>query len=319
MNHILIGAAALAVVALVEGLYWAFVFVSQRRREALQRRLQPLSGGNGKQLSLLRAGRLAASPFLAEVLGGMPFLPAMAELLDQAQVGGTVAKQLLLSAVLAATGIILGLVMKSPVMGALLAIVGVTFPTLRLLMARARRSRQISEQLPNALDMMARSLRAGHALTSAFKLVATEMPSPINVEFARAYEQQNLGSTFDRTVQEMTSRVPNNRDLKIFAVSVIVQKETGGNLVEILEKLGQTIRVRYQFYGRLAALTGESKASAIVLGGLPLAMALLLGFVNPTYLTPLGTSAMGRSILLYIVGSWSVGLLWMRQMGKVEF
>ena len=107
---------------------------------------------------------------------------------------------------------------------------------------RSRRSRKLSEQLPDALDMMARSLRAGHALSSAFKMVATEMPAPISLEFARAFEEQNLGLPFERAIAQMTKRAPDNRDLKIFAVSVIVQKETGGNLVEIIEKIAETIR-----------------------------------------------------------------------------
>ena len=167
--------------------------------------------------------------------------------------------------------------------------------------------------------MMARSLRAGHSLTSAFKLVAVEMPGPINLEFARAYEEQNLGVSFYRAVQQMIDRVPGNSDLQIFGVSVIVQKETGGNLVEMLEKLADTIRARYQFYGKLAALTAEGQMSGLVLGALPIATALFLMFVNIGYISALVTKPMGRAILAYTMISWFVGLLWLRQMGKVEY
>ena len=212
-----------------------------------------------------------------------------------------------------------GLDAVSAVGGALLFVTGGAVPTLRLFLARARRSRQISEQLPSALEMMARSLRAGHSLTSAFKLVAAEMPGPINLEFARAYEEQNLGVSFYRAVQQMTSRVPANSDLNIFAVSVIVQKETGGNLVELLEKLADTIRARYQFYGKLAALTAEGEASGLVLGALPIATAVFLMFVNFQYISALVTKPMGRVILTYTMISWFVGLIWLRQMGKVEY
>lgn len=320
MTNILIGAAALTVVALLESLYYAFVFFSQRRGEKLQRRLQPVAGEEGTQLlSLLRAGRLSTNPVLEELLEGVPLLNRMSLLLEQAQVGGTVARQLVISAMLALAGATIGVALRSAPIGGFLLLLGAALPTLRLLAARASRSRKISEQLPSALDMMARSLRAGHGLTSAFKLVASEMPAPINFDFARAYEQQNLGASFDQAVQDMTARAPSNRDLKIFAVSVIVQKETGGNLVEILEKLAQTIRTRFQFYGKLAALTAEGQASALVLGGLPIAMGLVLTFVNPLYVSVLVTTPMGRTILSYVVGSWFLGLIWLRQMGRVEF
>jgi tight adherence protein B len=318
MNNILIGAAALAVVALVEGMYYAFAFVSDRRREDLQRRLQPVTGGTGARQSLVRAGRLSSNRVLEGLLEGVPLLDRMATLLDQAQVGGTVAAQLLFSALLAMAGAVIGVAMGNPAMGGLLFLAGGAVPTVRLLVARARRSRKISEQLPSALDMMARSLRAGHALTSAFKLVATEMPGPINLEFARAYEEQNLGVTFDKAVLQMTNRCPANPDLKIFAVSVIVQKETGGNLVELLEKLADTIRGRYQFYGKLSALTAEGQLSGVVLGSLPIATALFLIVVNYDYISALVTKPMGRVILTYSVITWVVGLIWLRQMGKVD-
>jgi tight adherence protein B len=319
MNNILIGAAALAVVALVEALYYALKFLSERQKEDLQRRLQMESGGSEAWPTLLRAGRLASNPFWGGVLSGMPLLDRMATLLEQAQVGGTVASQLLVSVLMALAGAVVGLALRSPATGALLFVTGGAMPTLRLFLARARRSRQISEQLPSALDMLSRSLRAGHSLTSAFKLVAAEMPGPINLEFARAYEEQNLGVSFYRAVQQMVGRVPDNSDLQIFAVSVIVQKETGGNLVEMLEKLADTIRARYQFYGKLSALTAEGQMSGLVLGALPIATALFLMFVNYQYISLLVTKPLGHVILAYTMISWFVGLLWLRQMGKVEY
>jgi tight adherence protein B len=320
MNSVLIGAAALAVVALLEGLYYGIKFLSERKREDLQRRLQAaVTGGAEVFPTLLRAGRLSSNPFWGELLGGVPLMERLSTLLEQAQVGGTVAAQLLLSVLLALAGGVAGLALGSAVLGLLLFVAGAAAPIVRLFLARSRRSRQISEQLPSALEMLARSLRAGHSLTSAFKLVASEMPGPINLEFARAYEEQNLGVSFYRAVQQMTSRVPANADLNMFAVSVIVQKETGGNLVEMLEKLADTMRARYQFFGKLAALTAEGEMSGLVLGALPIATALFLMFVNIQYISALVTRPLGRAILTYTLISWFVGLIWLRQMGKVDF
>src|SRR5262249_42873301 len=135
-----------------------------------------------------------------------------------------------------------------PLMSLMLLPMGGVLPLVVVSWKRARRSRKLSEQLPDALDMMGRSLRAGPALARSFKIVASELPAPVSLEFARAFEEQNLGLPFEKAISQMVKRCPTNRDLKIFAVSVIVQKETGGNLVEIIEKIAETIRQRYRFF-----------------------------------------------------------------------
>jgi tight adherence protein B len=182
---------------------------------------------------------------------------------------------------------------------------------------RSRRSTKLSEQLPDALDMMGRSLRAGHALSSSFKMVASELPAPVSLEFARAFEEQNLGLPFEKAIAQMVKRCPTNRDLKIFAVSVIVQKETGGNLVEIIEKIAETIRQRYRFFGKLDTLTAEGRMSSYILGALPILTGFFIAFTNPPYVMLLFTTHMGNMIFGYAVVSWLVGFLVMRSMAKV--
>jgi tight adherence protein B len=206
------------------------------------------------------------------------------------------------------TGVLIGLAF---------AVVGLTIPFLLLTVARAKRSNRLSEQLPEALEMMSRSLRAGHALTSAFEVVATEMPEPVSVEFARAFESQRLGLSVDRAIVQMTERAPGNRDLKIFAVSAVIQRETGGNLAEILGNIAETIRARYRFYGKLRALTAEGRASAVVLGALPIVVTVVLRIVNPKYFLVL-LSGSGRVILLFAILSWLVGLVWLVSLTKVD-
>src|SRR5260221_7704991 len=146
---------------------------------------------------------------------------------------------------------------------------------------RVLSSRKLSEQLSDALDMMGRSLRAGHALSSSFKMVASELPPPVSLEFARAFEEQNLGLPFEKAVAQMVKRSPTNRDLKIFAVSVIVQKETGGNLVEIIEKIAETIRQRYRFFGKLDTLTAAGGICSYILGALPILTGFLITLTTP--------------------------------------
>ncbi|MBI5547503.1 MAG: type II secretion system F family protein, partial [Deltaproteobacteria bacterium] len=135
----------------------------------------------------------------------------------------------------------------------------------------------------------------------------------------RAYEEQMLGLAVEQAVVNMTARCPQTRDLKIFAVSVVVQKETGGNLAEILENIATTIRDRYRFHAKLRALTAEGRVSGMVLGILPIGMMALLAIINPSYLSRLFDNPMGQLIFVYAAASWLFGGLWMARMSKVDF
>lgn len=320
MRSILITVVALAGFALFEGLLHTVRWMRERKQDELKRRLQSLGGpATGATTSLLRGGNLSGNAQVDAVLRAVPLSLRIESLLEQAEVRITVARLLSLSAAGFVVGFVLGLLSHVGLaMSLILAPVGALLPFAYVRFMRDRRSTKLSEQLPDALDMMARSLRAGHALPSSFKLVATEMPSPINTEFARAFEEQNLGMPFERAVVQMTKRAPGNRDLKIFAVSVIVQKETGGNLVEIIEKIAETIRARYRFYGRLRTLTAEGRMSGYILAALPICAGVFIGFTNPDYSSLLIHDRIGRMALAYAGVTWTVGLLWMRSMTKVE-
>ncbi|MFC1610198.1 type II secretion system F family protein [Myxococcota bacterium] len=321
MDTIFFVLLGLAIVGTFEALFYLTRFLSDRKTTDLRRRLQALGTKEGMGgLSLLRVGKLSRIPAIDEALRALNVARTLEAWLEQADLGITVA-QLLFYSALAGTvafigGLALGLVLSLQLVMAIVAFSG---PILYVLFKRTHRSNKISEQLPEALEMMARSLRAGHALQGAFQLVAGESPEPINVEFGRAYEEQRLGRTLDQAVVSMTTRVPENADLKIFAVSVVVQKETGGNLAEILDKIAETIRSRYRFYGKLRALTAEGRVSGLILGVLPLAMAGFLMIANPTYVSTLVTTKLGNLFLLYAIVSWMVGLFWLFRMTKVEF
>jgi tight adherence protein B len=319
MKELLIGLAAVAVIALIEGIAHTFRFFSDKEKDELRRRLQSLGGTEGTALNLLRQGKLAENQAIDHLLRGVPLAERLELLVEQAQVNLTVARLMMMSLGALLMGAALGFMMLGPAIGALMGVIGLLTPVGVVYTIRERRSVKLSEQLPDALDMMARSLRAGHALPSSFKLVASEMPPPVNVEFAHAFEQQNLGMAFDRAIVQMTRRAPNNRDLKIFAVSVIIQKETGGNLVEIIEKIAETIRSRYRFFGRLRALTAEGRMSAVVIGALPFIAGGATVVVNPEYMSALVTTKMGQGFLIYAIVSWLVGIFWLRKMAQVDF
>jgi tight adherence protein B len=319
VKEVLIGLFAVAVAAMIEGVGHTFRFFSDKQGEELRRRLQSLGGVESASVTLLRQGKLATNSFIDSILRGIPLAERLELLIEQAQIDITVARLLTYSAITGLIGLTLGIVMLGPALSPLLAVMGALGPVMVVWGIRQQRSVKLSEQLPDALDMMSRSLRAGHALPSSFKLVATEMPAPVSIEFGRAFEEQNLGLPFERAVVQMTKRAPTNADLKLFAVSVIIQKETGGNLVEIIEKIAETIRSRYRFYGKLKALTAEARVSAWVIGALPFVACLATFAVNPTYMMQLFTKPIGKYFLFYAIGSWVFGVLLLRKTSQVDF
>jgi tight adherence protein B len=319
MKQILVALAAVTVVALIQGLIYTLRFFGEKKQDELRRRMVSAEGSEGSQSSLLRRDQVARTAWLSAMMDGVPLVQPLERLLQQAQVSMTVAQLGFYSFVASLAGAIIAGSVGGWTLALLGSLAGIGGPTLFIMAKRDRRSRKLSEQLPDALEMMARSLRAGHALPSAFRLVATEMPEPVSTEFGHAFEEQNLGSSFERAVLQMTSRMPSNNDLKIFAVSVVIQKETGGNLVEIIEKMAETIRLRYRFFGKLRSLTAEGRASGLVLGALPLVAGLAASLGNPTYMRLLVTTRIGQGFLFYAVISWLLGTIWLRRMTKVNF
>jgi tight adherence protein B len=170
-------------------------------------------------------------------------------------------------------------------------------PIIWLLMRRKRRLRKFAAQLPEALELIARALRAGHSLAAGMNLVANEMSPPISVELGRAFEEQNLGIPMEEALDNLTKRVP-NLDLKFFATAIILQRQTGGDLAEILDKIGHLIRERFQIWGQVQALTGEGRLSGIVLLALPPALFAVVYRMNPDYLMLLFTDDLGKKMLV---------------------
>ena len=320
MKFILIGVCALTAVVLLEALVYTMRFLGDRRKDELKRRLSNLgSGSGGPQLSgVLRMGKLAVNPAIDALLRTMKVTARLENLLEQTELEMTVAQLLAYMGIAAMLGAALGILGSGGVLLIVLPLLFGLMPLFFVLFKRSQRSTKLSQQLPDALEMMARSLRAGHALQSSFKMVATEMPTPVSIEFGRAFESQELGMPFEKAVADMTRRAPENQDLKIFALSVIVQKETGGNLVEIIEKIADTVRGREKFQGKLRGLTAEGRMSSYILGALPFVSLLFMLFGNRDYLMPMFQETVGHYVLAYGIISWVLGFAWMRKMIKVK-
>ena len=318
MQIILVGILAFTVVAVLEALVHTARFLGDKRKDELKRRLSSLGSPEAKAVTgLLRKGKLSAIPAVDALLRSIKLTARLETILEQTELELTVARLLALCGAGAFVGLVLGLLSDGGLSSIILVLLFGSLPLLFVLFMRSRRSRKLSEQLPEALEMMARSLRAGHALSSAFKMVTTEMPTPVSLEFGRAFEAQELGLPFEKAVADMTRRAPDNQDLKIFALSVIVQKETGGNLVEIIEKIADTVRARYKFQGKLAGLTAEGRMSSYIVGALPFFTLLFLLFANRPYVMPLFTTEAGHYFLFAGAFMWTLGFVWMKSMTKV--
>jgi tight adherence protein B len=218
-------------------------------------------------------------------------------LLEQADTAMTPPQFFGVSAVLAVVGMFIPVLagMHPSIvlpMGLMLAVL----PLGWLLFRRRRRLKQFAKQLPEALELIARALRAGHSLGSGFSLVADEMKPPISKEFQRVFEEQNLGVPLENALDNLTDRIP-NIDLRFFATAVILQRQTGGDLAEILDKIGYLVRERFKIWGQVQALTGEGRLSGIVLLALPPLLFITVYRLNPEYVTPLFTDPMGRKML----------------------
>lgn len=318
MNIVLI-ALGLVVLLVAQGVYYSVLWWGQRRRDALHERLRSVATAQGG--TLLRERRLSRSPRVADLLRSLGFPERIEKLLLQTDIEATVDVVLGVGILIGvglsvALGLLTGNVLASIALGLVL---GISLPILYVLRARARRVRKISIQLPDALDMMVRSLRAGHGVAAGIKLVATEMPLPIAVEFGRCNEEMQVGGDLRDAVRNMTVRVPTNLDLRIFATSLIIQHETGGNLVEILETIAQTVRERLKFFGKLRALTTEVRMSGYVLGALPFVCAAALMLLNPSYLEPLWLDPLGRLITIIGIALWVSGGFWMRRLSQVDY
>jgi tight adherence protein B len=165
---------------------------------------------------------------------------------------------------------------------------------------------------------MARSLQAGLGLNEAFRTCAEEMPLPVAGEFGRVFEEVRFGRDYREAFNNMLKRNPTLFDLRLFVSSVLLQRETGGNLIEILDSISNTIRGRFLFQAKVKALTSEARFSAMILGGLPLCVGALISVSNPKYLTPLFTDPLGNLFLAYFFLSYCFGGFLMYNVSQVE-
>jgi tight adherence protein B len=219
---------------------------------------------------------------------------------------------------LAAAGVTGGWVGKVPwFFLPLAAVVMFSLPWLWLWNKRRARLAKFASQLPDGLELVARALRAGHSLAAGLHVVGEEMPSPICDEFSRVFEESNLGISVEEAMKSMCERVP-NLDLRFFVTSVAIQRQTGGDLAEILDKIGYVIRERFRILGQVKALTGEGRLSGIVLIALPFALFFFMLNTKPDYIEPLWTTDLGKKMSGAAIVAQVLGALTIRKIVNIK-
>jgi tight adherence protein B len=192
-----------------------------------------------------------------------------------------------------------------------------SLPVVHVWWRRKKRFDTFLEQLPDALDLISRALSAGHAFPEALHMVSIEMPEPVATEFRKAYEEQNLGLSLKLALENLTQRMP-ILDLKMCVTAVLIQRETGGNLAEILEKVSYTIRERFRIMGDLKTLTTSSRMSAWLLCGLPIFVAIAVTVMNPEYMSVLWKDDRGHYLIAIAMFMQVTGMLIVRKILKIK-
>jgi tight adherence protein B len=310
MSPLIISVAVFLGVALVIGA--VSLLFRNNKDDKMENRLSMLTG-TGPKASEAQGASVIASPldaapnYFQEVIDRYN----LRRLFEQADTNMSAAKFFAVSGILGAAGAAAGTFSGLSVsLVPLFFALGVVLPFLWLVIRRKRRLKAFAAQLPDALELLSRALRAGHSLAAGFDLVRQEMMAPISVEFGRVFEENNLGIPISEALDSLTERVP-NLDLKFFATAVILQRQTGGDLAEILDKIGALIRDRFRIWGQIQALTGEGRLSGIVLLAMPPALFLAVYRLNQAYVMLLFTDPLGKKMLigtvvLQLMGAWMI-------------
>jgi len=228
-----------------------------------------------------------------------PNLPSLQKIFEQADCHIKVSTVFGVGLVLGVIGMTGSWLARVPLLLAPLAgLIAFIVPFAWVLNKRRVRLKTFAAQLPDAMELVARALRAGHSLGAGMHVVAEEMPSPISDEFGRVYEEQNLGIPVEDSLRNICERIP-NLDLRFFVTSVAIQRQTGGDLAEILDKIGHVIRERYRILGQVKALTAEGRLSGVVLIALPFVLFLVMLHIKPDYIQLLWTDPLGIKMSVF--------------------
>ena len=295
---------------------------SDAKRARLQKRLADAllhsSHTEDVEVILARNELMSEIPWMNRVLVNVQGALHLKRILDQADLHITPSKLLMFAGLAGMLGALsAGVATQSVAMMIVAGIVTGTLPFLYVWYKRKKRLEMFLELLPDALDLVSRALSAGHAFSEALHMLASEMPEPIAGEFQKTYEEQNLGLSLKLALENLTQRIP-LLDLQMCVTAIMIQRETGGNLAEILEKVAYTIRERFRIMGDLKTLTTSSRMSAWLLCGLPIAVSLVITLMNPEYMSILWKDPRGHFLIALALFMQLTGMAIVRKILNIK-
>lgn len=321
----------LLVVALVWVVLFAVVMLAisvglryletERKRRVVNLLSSVEDGAAPSAQTTILTGSEAQTETLMETISRLPVVVRLQARIDQAGLEwsalGVIAGMLFFAII----GAFLGSVVPIPAVRAFMAVgMGALFamiPVAYVGMKRAKRMSQFEEQFPEALDFLARSMRAGHGFSVALEMLSAESVDPLGTEFRRVFNEQNLGSPIETALRNLTQRMP-LLDVRFFVSAVLLQRETGGNLAEILTKLGSVIRERFRLKGQVKAVSAHGRLTAGILSVLPVVTLLGLMFVAPGYMQSMAEDPDGKYLILGSIIGQGLGYYTMRRIINIK-
>jgi tight adherence protein B len=304
------------VILLIEAVYIGVRRLIESESRNVKKRLRTISAGGSKlgDIDIVRKRILSEVPWLHRFLLKITRIRELDRLLEQANTTLPVGFFILLSLLLAAAVFVGASIIRMNLSVTIIcAPLSASLPFFYLLFLKQKRMAKFQEQLPDALDLIARALRAGHAFSGGLKMVVEEFGDPIGSEFEKTLDEINFGVGVEQAMKNLAHRV-DCQDLQFFVVSVIVQRETGGNLSEILEKIASLVRERFKLYGKIRTLAAEGKLSAGVLVALPPLLALYMTIASPSYIELLIQDPIGITMVCFAAVMMLAGVIVMKRL-----
>jgi len=307
---------------LVLGAYLIATHSSDAKRARLQKRLADAllhsAHTEDVEVVLARNELMSEIPWVNQMMVRLQTALHLKRMLDQADLHITPSRLVMFSFMAGVLGALATSVLSAfiPLM-VLFGFVAASIPFIHVWWKRRQRFHAFLELLPDALDLISRALSAGHAFSEALHMVSTEMPEPIASEFRKAYEEQNLGLSLKLALENLAQRMP-LLDLRMCITAILIQRETGGNLAEILEKVAYTIRERFRILGDLKTLTTSSRMSAWLLCALPIFVAIAVTMMNPEYMSVLWKDERGHYLIAAALFMQITGMLIVRKILNIK-
>ena len=309
------------VLMMIEGLYLLWRSYKGPEARKIEKRLQAFSAAIDRtsQAHLAKERMLSEVPWMQRMLLTLPRAHRLDRFILQAGLEWTVSSFLLACGALGVFAFVLTMWMaRQPVLPALVVGSGAAMlPAMYLQRQRSRRLARMEKQLPEALDLVTRALRAGHSFASGVQMIGDEMADPIASEFRMVADEVNFGVSLQQALTNLSERVPLT-DLRYFVVAVLIQRDSGGNLTEVLSNLSRLIRDRLKLLARVRVLSSEGRLSAWILGLMPFALGGLMNMFNPEFMAPLWTAPIGQTVVQYMLALMRVGIGILRKIVKIR-